>query len=96
MENNKFFINRKKRLEIEKMENFNKMAEKIKQENESSLRSIKETNDTLNSLRYNKNFLDEEKKKKKDHNISQPSLRNSININNNKKKKMIKSIKKIK
>ena len=93
MENNKFFINRKKRLKIEKMENFNKMAEKIKQENESSLRSIKETNDTLNSLRYNKNFLDEEIELKKDHNISQPSLRNSININNNKKKKMIKSIK---
>ena len=92
MENNKFFINRKKRLKIEKMENFNKMAEKIKQENESSLRSIKETNDTLNTLRFNKYFLDEEIDLKKDHNISQPSLRNSINININKKKKMINRI----
>ena len=95
MENNKFFINRKKRLKIEKMEKYNKMDEKIKQENESSLRSIKETNDTLNSLRYNKNFLDEEIELKKVHNISQPSLRNRININNNKKKKMIKSIKRL-
>ena len=94
MENNKFYINQKKRLKAEKLENYNKICEKIRQENELSLRSIKETNATLNTLRNNKSFLDEDIKLKYDHNYSQPSLINKINIdtNINKKKKLIKKI----
>ena len=94
MENNKFYINQKKRIKAEKLENYNKMCDKIRQENELSLRSIKETNATLNSLRNNKSFLDEDIKLKFDHNYSQPSLINKINIdtNNNKKMKLIKKI----
>ena len=94
MENNKFYINQKKRIKAEKLENYNKMCDKIRQENELSLRSIKETNATLNSLRNNKSFLDEDIKLKFDHNYSQPSHINKINIdtNNNKKMKLIKKI----
>ena len=94
IENNKFYINQKKRIKAEKLENYNKMCDKIRQENELSLRSIKETNATLNSLRNNKSFLDEDIKLKFDHNYSQPSLINKINIDTNKNKKM-KLIKKI-
>ena len=31
MENNKFYINKKKRLKAEKLENYNKICEKIRQ-----------------------------------------------------------------
>ena len=85
IENNKFFINQKKRINIEKRENYEKMCEKINKENELSLRSIKETNATLNSIMNNKSFLDEEIKLKYEHNHSQPSLRKNIitiNLNN--------------
>ena len=94
IENNKYYINQKKRIKAEELENYDKMQEKIKQENDLSLRSIKETNATLNSLRNNKSFLDEEIKLKYDHNYSQLSLKNknNIEINNNKKRKLIKKI----
>ena len=93
IENNKFFINQKKRINIEKRENYEKMCEKINKENELSLRSIKETNATLNSIMNNKSFLDEEIKLKYEHNHSQPSLRkNSLIDKINKEKKLIKEI----
>lgn len=93
IENNRYFINRKKRLKKEKLENYNKMVEKINQENEISLRSIKETNATLNTIRKNKSYLDEDIKLKFDHNYSQPSYKNNINIPNiNQKKILIKNI----
>ena len=93
IENNKFFINQKKRINIEKRENYEKMCEKINKENELSLRSIKETNATLNSIMNNKSFLDEEIKLKYEHNHSQPSLRkNNLIERINKEKKLIKEI----
>ena len=68
------------------------MAEKLRQENELSLRNIKETNATLTSMKNNKSYLDEEIKLKYDH--SNLSSINS-NINNNFKKKIIRRITKI-
>ena len=69
------------------------MCEKINKENELSLRSIKETNATLNSIMNNKSFLDEEIKLKYEHNHSQPSLRkNNLIERINKEKKLIKEI----
>ena len=93
MENNKFFINQKKRIILEKRENYEKIRDKLNKENDLSLKSIKETNATLNTLRNNKSFLDEEIKLKYEHNHSQPSLkRNSFIDKINKEKRLIRKI----
>lgn len=95
IENNRFYISQKKRLKKEKLEKYSKMLEKLERDNELSLRNIKDTSDTLNSIQKNKFFLDEEIKLKYDHNndLSQPpSIKRNINIDNNKKKKLIKKI----
>ena len=95
LENNKFFVNQKKRLKIENQERYNKLSERLKRENESSLRSIKETNATLQQLKKNKSFLDEDIKLKYDH--SQPSLiHKKINKKRIKIKKLTEMIKNIK
>ena len=84
IENSKYFQNYKKRLKLEKRENFNKFNEKIKQGNELSLRSIKDTNATLNSIKNNKSYLDEEIKLNFDHNIMNNRFKktNLINLKN--------------
>ena len=87
IQNNKFFINHKKRLKIENQENYNKLSEKMRQENESSLKSIKDTNATLEQLNNNKSYLDEDIKLKYDHSL--PSI---INDKINKKKLMIRKL----
>ena len=87
IQNNKFFINHEKRLKIENQENFNKLSERMRQENESSLRSIKDTNATLEQLNNNKSYLDEDIKLKYDHSL--PSI---INNKINKKKKVIRKL----
>ena len=93
MENNKFFINQKKRIILEKRENYEKIRDKLNKENDLSLKSIKETNATLNTLRNKKSFLDEEIKLKYEHNHSQPSLkRNSFIDKINKEKRLIRKI----
>ena len=93
IENNKFFINQKKRIILEKRENYEKIRDKLNKENDLSLKSIKETNATLNTLRNNKSFLDEEIKLKYEHNHSQPSLkRNSFIDKINKEKRLIRKI----
>ena len=93
MENNKFFINQKKRIILEKREKYEKIRDKLNKENDLSLKSIKETNATLNTLRNNKSFLDEEIKLKYEHNHSQPSLkRNSFIDKINKEKRLIRKI----
>ena len=93
MENNKFFINQKKRIILEKRENYEKIRDKLNKENDLSLKSIKETNATLNTLRNKKSFLDEEIKLKYEHNHSQPSLkRNSLIDKINKEKRLIRKI----
>ena len=93
IENNKFFINQKKRIILEKRENYEKIRDKLNKENDLSLKSIKETNATLNTLRNKKSFLDEEIKLKYEHNHSQPSLkRNSFIDKINKEKRLIRKI----
>ena len=93
IENNKFFINQKKRIILEKRENYEKIRDKLNKENDLSLKSIKETNATLNTIKNNKSFLDEEIKLKYEHNHSQPSLkRNSLIDKINKEKRLIRKI----
>ena len=93
MENNKFFINQKKRIILEKRENYEKIRDKLNKENDLSLKSIKENNATLNTIKNNKSFLDEEIKLKYEHNHSQPSLkRNSFIDKINKEKRLIRKI----
>jgi hypothetical protein len=77
LQNIKFYVNQEKRLKKEMMENNNKLMQKLKQENELSLRNIKETNATLRSIRFNKTYLDDEIKLKYEH--IPPLSHNKIN-----------------
>ena len=72
-------------------ENYNKLTQRLKQENDLSLKSIKETNDTLRSIKLNKSYLDEDIKLKYEH-IPSIILKNR---NNSKKKKILNKIKEL-
>ena len=87
LQNIKYYVNQEKRIKKEMQENYIKLTQRLKQENDLSLKSIKETNDTLRSLKLNKSYLDEEIKLKYEH-IPPPKL----NRNNSKKNKIINRI----
>ena len=87
LQNIKYYMNQEKRIQKEMQENYNKLTQRLKQENDLSLKSIKETNDTLRSLKLNKSYLDEEIKLKYEH---VPPMK--LNPNNSKKKKIINRI----
>lgn len=78
IENSKYFQNYKKRLKLEKKENFDKFNEKIRQENELSLRNIKDTNATLNSIKNDKSYLDEEIQLKYEHYPKNNKIKNKL------------------
>ena len=73
LQNIKFYVNQEKRIKKEMQENYNKLTQRLKQENDLSLKSIKETNDTLRSIKLNKSYLDEDIKLKYEH---IPSIKN--------------------
>ena len=84
LNNIKYYINQEKRIKKERQENYNKFFNRIKQENDISLRSIKETSATLRTLKSNKSYLDDEIKLKYEHIPPIISNRNS-----NKKRRII-------
>ena len=87
LQNNKYYVNREKRIKKEMQENYNKLAQRLKKENDLSLKSIKETNATLRTIKLNKSYLDDEIKLKYEH--IPPII---LNKNNSKKKKIINRI----
>ena len=91
LQNIKFYVNQEKRIKKEMQENYNKLTQRLKQENDLSLKSIKETNDTLRSIKLNKSYLDEDIKLKYEH-IPSIILKNR---NNSKKKKILNKIKEL-
>ena len=91
LQNIKFYVNKEKRIKKEMQENYNKLTQRLKQENDLSLKSIKETNDTLRSIKLNKSYLDEDIKLKYEH-IPSIILKNR---NNSKKKKILNKIKEL-
>ena len=91
LQNIKFYVNQEKRIKKEMQENYNKLTQRLKQENDLSLKSIKETNDTLRSIKLNKLYLDEDIKLKYEH-IPSIILKNR---NNSKKKKILNKIKEL-
>ena len=91
LQNIKFYVNQEKRIKKEKQENYNKLTQRLKQENGLSLKSIKETSDTLRSIKLNKSYLDEDIKLKYEH-IPSIILKNR---NNSKKKKILNKIKEL-
>ena len=91
LQNIKFYVNQEKRIKKEMQENYNKLTQRLKQENDLSLKSIKETNDTLRSIKLNKSYLDEDIKLKYEH-IPSIILKNR---NNSKKNKIINRIKEL-
>ena len=91
LQNIKFHVNQEKRIKKEMQENYNKLTQRLKQENDLSLKSIKETNDTLRSIKLNKSYLDEDIKLKYEH-IPSIILKNR---NNSKKKKILNKIKEL-
>ena len=91
LQNIKFHVNQEKRIKKEMQENYNKLTQRLKQENDLSLKSIKETNDTLRSIKLNKSYLDEDIKLKYEH-IPSIILKNR---SDSKKKKILNKIKEL-
>ena len=84
----KYIINYQNRLDQEYLKNTKKLIEQIKKEKEKTLKNIKETNSTLNTINNNKSFLDDEIKLK--YNISYNcNINTKENISKNQSNKLI-------
>ena len=85
LKNTKYIKNYEKRINKENIQKRKKLMEQYKKENDISLKNIKETNLTLNTINNNKAFLDEEIQLKYEHkyNSLKPKIINkSINESN--------------